>query len=88
MEINLKYFKRQGYEGASSMSGQFQGSAAVVREYFPQAVYVHVASHFLNLALFHSCNIPGIINCFGTLKEVINYFRISPKRFAIFAQIV
>jgi hypothetical protein len=34
------------------MSGQFQGGASILSEIFPQAVYVHCASHSLNLESF------------------------------------
>jgi hypothetical protein len=88
MGINLNHLRGQGYDGATSMSGKFQGCAVIMREQFPQAVYVHCASHSLNLALCHSCNIPVIRNCLGTMKEVITFFRVSPKRSAVFTKFV
>ena len=66
------------------ISHQFQGCAAIVCECFPHAVYVHCPSHSLNLALCHFYNIPVIRNSVGTLKEVIDFFRTSPKHFLIF----
>ena len=48
------------------MSDQFQNSAAIVREIFPSAVYVHRASHSLNLALCHLYSIPVMRTCLGT----------------------
>lgn len=35
MGIHLKYLRGQGYDGASPMSGQFQGCAAIIRESYP-----------------------------------------------------
>ena len=88
IEISLKYLKRQGYGGVSFMSSLVQGCSAIVRESFPHAVYVHCASHSLYLALCHSYKIPIVRNGLETLKIVINYFRISPKCFTNFQQIV
>ena len=70
------------------MSIQFQCCAALVREFYPRAVYVHYVRHSLNLALSHSYNLPVTRNCLETLKEIINLYRISPKHIAIFKQIV
>lgn len=68
-----------GYDGAPAMSGQYNGCAAIVQELCPEAVYVHCANHNLNLAISHSCNIAPIRNCLGTIKEVVNFFRLSNK---------
>lgn len=61
------------------MSGKFNGCAANIRELYPSAVYVHCANHNLNLAITHSCEIPPIRNCLGTIKEIVNFFRLSNK---------
>ncbi|XP_008188935.1 zinc finger MYM-type protein 1-like, partial [Acyrthosiphon pisum] len=49
LKLNLKYLVGQGYDGAAAMSGEFQGCAAKVMEKYPQALYVHCASHSLNV---------------------------------------
>ena len=61
------------------MSGKFNGCAAKVRELYPEAIYVHCANHNLNLAITHACKIPSIRNCIGTIKELVNLFRLSNK---------
>lgn len=61
------------------MSGKFNGCAAKVRELYPEAIYVHCANHNLNLAITHACKISSIRNCIGTIKEVVNFFRLSNK---------
>lgn len=43
----------QGFDGASNMSGKFNGVQAIIREQYPQAIYVHCAAHSLNLAVFY-----------------------------------
>lgn len=62
------------------MSGRFQGCAAKIMAEYPQAPYVHCASHSFNLAVGDVCNIPIIKNTLGTMNEIINFFRCSAKR--------
>lgn len=45
LKLNLKYLVGQGYDGATAMSGEFQGRATKVMEKYPQVLYVHCASH-------------------------------------------
>lgn len=61
------------------MSGKFNGCATKVRELYPEAIYIHCANHNLNLAITHACKISFIRNCIGTIKEVVNLFRVSNK---------
>ena len=70
----------QGYDGAAAMSGHISGVQSRIREKAPAAIYVHCASHCLNLVLNHSSNVVPIRNMFTTLSEVINFFNDSPKR--------
>lgn len=41
----------QGYDGASSMSGHFNGAQAELKKRYPTATYIHCAAHCLNLTL-------------------------------------
>ncbi|GBN99590.1 Zinc finger MYM-type protein 1 [Araneus ventricosus] len=52
--VNCSNLCGQGYDGASSMSGCFNGVQAVINETNPAALYVHCSSHSLNLALMHA----------------------------------
>lgn len=70
----------QGYDGAAAMSGHISGVQTRIREEAPAAIYVHCASHCLNLVLNHSSNVVPVRNMFTTLSEVINFFNDSPKR--------
>ncbi|XP_015376839.1 PREDICTED: 52 kDa repressor of the inhibitor of the protein kinase-like [Diuraphis noxia] len=65
----------------ANMRGQaeFDGCAAKVRKLYPEAIYVYCANHNLNLAITHACKISSIRNCIGTIKEVVNFFRLSNK---------
>lgn len=80
MTLDLKYCCGQGYDGASSMSGQFQGCATRITADHPQIPYVHCISHSFNLAVSDTCKIPLIRNSLGTINEIINFFRCSAKR--------
>jgi len=42
------------------MSGKFKGVQAIIREQYPQAIYVHCAAHSLNLAVSTASNIKPI----------------------------
>lgn len=61
----------QGCIGAGNMSGQFNGVQSRIRQIYPKAVFVHCASHRLNLAL----SSPNVRNCLGVMKGIINLFR-------------
>nr|CAH7760531.1 unnamed protein product [Callosobruchus chinensis] len=67
--INSLYMVGQGYDGAAAMSGQFQGVQQHIREKNDLAIYVHCASHSLNLAISDACEISSIRNCFGSIGK-------------------
>ena len=70
----------QGYDGASAMSGQFNGVQACIREKNPLAVYTHCASHVLNLVVSHESNLPTILNTISTIQEICSLFGSSAKK--------
>lgn len=70
----------QGYDGAAAMSGHISGVQVLIRKEAPTAIYVHCASHCLNLVLNHSSQVVPIRNMFTTLSEVIHFFNDSTKR--------
>jgi len=78
--IDSKYMVGQGYDGAASMSGNFNGVQAIIRKVHPTALYVHCSAHSLNLALSHSCSIQHIRNCIGTIKSIGNFIKASAMR--------
>jgi hAT family C-terminal dimerisation region len=82
-ELDIACLVGQGYDGASSMSGQYNGVQAIIRtNYAPHALYVHCAAHSLNLAISITSKIPAIRDCLGTIETVYNFFH-TPKRKAI-----
>lgn len=79
LSLNLSYLKGQGYDGAASMSGKFNGAQAHIFKKFPLSPYIHCSSHSLNLTISFACNVKAIRNTMGTIQEVCNFFR-TPKR--------
>ncbi|KAG5871949.1 hypothetical protein JTB14_022424 [Gonioctena quinquepunctata] len=80
LDIDCNNMVGQGYDGAAVMKGAFNGVQAIIRKSYPRALFVHCSSHSLNLALCHSCSVPSIRNCIGTVKAIGNFLRASPKR--------
>ncbi|CAH1183995.1 unnamed protein product [Phaedon cochleariae] len=80
LDIDCNNIVEQGYDGAAVMKGAFNGVQAIIRKSFPRALFVHCRSHYLNLALCHSCSVPPIRNCIGSVKAIGNFLRASPKR--------
>ncbi|XP_060855033.1 52 kDa repressor of the inhibitor of the protein kinase-like [Metopolophium dirhodum] len=78
--LDMEMLVGQGYDGAAVMSGQFRGVRTIISEKYPKAQFIHCSAHNLNLVLAHSCEIPMIRNCIGTIKTVINFFRQSALR--------
>ena len=81
-EVNLDtaYLVGQGYDGAAAMSGAYNGVQAKIKEYFPLAMYMHCASHSLNLVLSTSCKVQCMRNTQGIITEVVNFINSSAKR--------
>lgn len=82
LEIDSKFMIGQGYDGAAAMSGRFNGAQKYVSDKNNLALYVHCASHSLNLAISDACEISFIRNCIGSLASVYNFFN-TPKRQAV-----
>lgn len=77
--VDLKYLRGQGYDGAASMSGKYNGVQAHVTKLHPKAIYVHCFSHSLNLAISNSTNVQDIRNCIGIVEKLYTFFE-TPKR--------
>jgi hypothetical protein len=77
--INIDNLCGQGYDGAGAMSGIYNGAQSYIQNLYPKALYVHCASHNLNLAISNACDVQAIRNCFGTVKKIYNFFN-TPKR--------
>lgn len=80
-DCHLDPFKIRGqaYDGASNMSGQYKGCAAILQRKYPQAVYSHCCSHVLNLAIVNSCSCIQVQNLFAVMTKVHKFFDNHPK---------
>ncbi len=78
LDVNLCRF--QTMDGAGNMAGSQSGCAARFTRENPKAVYIHCASHQLNLVLCKSCKVNEIHFMLDTLKQLGLFFKYSPKR--------
>jgi len=78
--LDLGNLRGKGYDGASAMKGHLGGCAAVISKDNPSAIYVHCASHSLNIVLSNACKFVAIRNTIGTMKEMITFIQASEKR--------
>ena len=62
------------------MSGKNNGAAAIISSSYPLALYLHCASHSLNLAVVKSLDIPCVRNMIGVVNKVSIFFFAHPKR--------
>jgi len=84
LNVDVNNLRGQGYDGAASMSGRFNGVAALIKNDHPSALYVHCSAHNLNLSVSSACNIQGIRNTMNTIETCYNFFN-TPKRQQFFS---
>ena len=86
--LSLNQCRGQAYDGASNMSGCFNGVASRLRSEEKAALYVHCTAHCLNLCLQDcACKCCCIRDALGLVTEISNIIRNSPKRLASFKMI-
>ena len=56
------------------MAGNLRCVKAGIQAEFPKAVYVHCASHKLNLVIVEACKIPAVRNAMGVITKVADFF--------------
>ena len=78
--LDLLDCRGQGYDGASNMAGKRNGASALIKREFPKALFVHCASHCLNLCITASCDNLEIKNVMCNVKRAADFFNNSPKR--------
>ncbi|CAI0460060.1 unnamed protein product [Linum tenue] len=80
-DLQIEKLRGQGYDGASNMSGQFNGVKALFLRDCPYAYFVHCFAHRLQLALITSAKVcDPIWDFFSILDCIINVVKASPKR--------
>ena len=78
--LDMENCRGQGYDGAGNMSGKYIGAATLISRDYPAALYIHCASHRLNLCVAEACKIQAIRNMMTTIRKASYFFDGSPKR--------
>ena len=79
MDIDTTFMIGQGYDGAAAMSGEFNGVQKHIGDMCPKAIYVHCASHTLNLCLIKSSEITTIKACISMMHCIAVFYTDSNK---------
>ena len=72
--LELSDCRGLGYDGAGNMAGKYNGAAALIKNDYPLALYVHCSCHRLNLCVASSCKIMLIKNMMSDVKAVADFF--------------
>lgn len=84
-ELRMDNIRGQGYDGCSTMSGQYTGVQARVREVSNCAYFVHCFAHRLNLVIVDTCSKNRFVrNFFGVVESLYVFIEGSTKRHAKF----
>jgi hypothetical protein len=67
------------YDWAASMNGKFKGVQIIISSLSPQVLYVHCASHALNLATRNATSIESIRDFTGVMEKIYSVLN-TPKR--------
>ena len=78
--LDLSNLRGQSYDGAGNMAGSVNGTAALITQRYPLALYLHCASHCLNLAVVRSLEITSVRNMMGVVGRIYQFFAAHPKR--------
>ncbi|XP_077972701.1 zinc finger MYM-type protein 1-like [Styela clava] len=78
--VDLQKLVGQGYDGATTMAGHVSGVQKRIRNKYMRAIFVHCASHCLNLVINDQSNVAIIRSTCDIIHETIRFFRESPKR--------
>ncbi|XP_072943498.1 zinc finger MYM-type protein 1-like [Epargyreus clarus] len=85
--LDFKKCVGQGYDGASVMSGAYNGVQKRIKDIQPNAEYVHCASHNLNLVINDA--VRGSIEIqkfFAIMQDLFNFFGNSIKRWDLLSK--
>ena len=66
----MEYLRGQVYDGASNMSGAYNGAQAILLKKQPLAHYTHCISHRTNLVAGFISSLPGMRDVLAYLNEL------------------
>jgi hypothetical protein len=78
--LDLSYLRGQAYDGAGNMAGPVNGAAAIITREYPLALYLHCASHCLNLSIVKPLKLTSINNMMNIVGRIYQFFDSHPKR--------
>ncbi|XP_057310628.1 52 kDa repressor of the inhibitor of the protein kinase-like [Hydractinia symbiolongicarpus] len=78
--LDMNDCRGQGYDGAGAMAGKCSGASTLIKNKFPKAIYVHCASHRLNLCVAVGCKLPMVADMMSQFQAVALFFYCSPVR--------
>ncbi|XP_062100202.1 uncharacterized protein LOC133806083 [Humulus lupulus] len=79
--LSISKLRGQGYDGASNMSGEFNGLKSIIMKENECALFVHCFSHQLQLALLGVAKKHDLIGTFLTVVcNMVNVVGVSSKR--------
>ena len=81
--LSLNELRGQGYDGASTISGEKSGVQKRIRDIQPKALYTHCAGHSLNLAIVSACTVLSVRNAIDSIKGFTLCIKASLKREAL-----
>ncbi|XP_046863535.1 52 kDa repressor of the inhibitor of the protein kinase-like [Xenia sp. Carnegie-2017] len=76
----LSNCRGQCYDGASAMSSKSKGVTGRILKKNPKALYIHCASHRLNLVVTKACGEQTVKNMLGHAQKIFSFFSPSPLR--------
>ena len=79
ISLSFYYLHGQGYDGASTTSGENSGVQKRILDKQPKALYTHCSGHSLNLVITQACTEPAIRNCISVMKGLTIFIKSSPK---------
>lgn len=89
LQLSLENLRGQTYDGASNMSGQYNGCQAIIAREQPLAAYVHCSAHCTNLVASAVClssamvrDSVQLVNDFGVLCNSSGNFKSVFRRIA------
>ena len=80
LNLDLSRCIGQGMDGASNMSSDTTGAAAVIGQDAHMALYFHCMMHCFNLCASQSVKFVAIRNCIDVVREIIGFFSFNAPR--------
>uniref|UniRef100_A0A8C3A0E6 DUF4371 domain-containing protein n=1 Tax=Cyclopterus lumpus TaxID=8103 RepID=A0A8C3A0E6_CYCLU len=82
--ISVNKCRGQGYDGAATMSGVYSGLQKRISDRESNAIYIHCASHNLNLVLNDACqNVTKVKEFYDSVQKLYVFFSGSIKRWEL-----